>query len=84
MLDDTTRKVLRILFNLNRQQWAQLDIDRLRQLSGRTTQQVGIALQQLSELGYIEQHATLIRVIEGWEQPTRQRTTISRFVNWTG
>ncbi|PWV97424.1 hypothetical protein DFQ01_12168 [Paenibacillus cellulosilyticus] len=71
MLDDTTRKVLRILFNLNRQQWAQLDMDRLQHLSGRTRLQVEQSLQQLSELLYVEQQCSMVRVVRGWEQPAQ-------------
>lgn len=70
MLDDTTRKVLRILYNSYREAWARVDLDRLQNLSGRTRQQVEGALQELAEKGYIERRDGRTRVIEGWERPT--------------
>lgn len=74
MMDDTTRKVLRILFNSHRQEWACIDLDRLKHLSGRSRQQVEGALQELAEQGYIEQRDGRTRVIEGWErQPKPER-----------
>lgn len=74
MLDDTTRKVLRILYNSYRQEWARVDLDRLQHLSGRSRQQVETALRELAEKGYIEHREGLTRVLEGWErQPKPER-----------
>lgn len=74
MVDDTARKVLRVLYNSYREAWARIDYARLQYLSGRTRRQIERALQELEEHGYIERRDGLTRVIEGWErQPAPER-----------
>ncbi|EFM10187.1 conserved hypothetical protein [Paenibacillus curdlanolyticus YK9] len=75
MLDDTARKVLRILFNSYRQEWSRIDLKRLRHLSGRSKELTDQALRELLKEGFIEHQNGLVRVINGWEQPVK---TISR------
>jgi len=68
MLDDTSRKLLRILFNTGRA-WP---VEELARRSGRTIGQVKMALRTLNRDGFIEwtpeKHGEL-KVLQGWENP---------------
>ena len=54
MLDDTNRKVLRVLFSLNFFNPQSIDINKLVRLSGRTEQQVKDAVNSLVSERYVE------------------------------
>jgi len=68
MLDDTSRKTLRILYNAKRV----FPMEELARRSGRTVGQVTKALRTLSRSGFIdwapERHGEL-KVLRGWENP---------------
>jgi len=54
VLDDTSRKVLRVLFSLNFFNPQSIDINKLVRLSGRTEQQVKDAVNSLVSERYVE------------------------------
>jgi|GEM_PF-3349469 len=58
MLDDTSRKVLRILFNLYRGDIFYLDIELISRYSNRSEERVKAAVKKLIELEYLGWHET--------------------------
>ncbi|MFD2114754.1 hypothetical protein ACFSTH_02595 [Paenibacillus yanchengensis] len=71
MLDDTARKLLRILFNLNRMHAAPLEVERLQLLAGRDISLIEATLHLLREERYIrwDQQAGIVQVMRLEEQP---------------
>lgn len=54
MLDDTTRKILRIMFSLNYFNYSQIDVTHLARVSIRSVQQVKEAINTLITEQYVE------------------------------
>lgn len=74
MLDDTQRKVLRILFSLNRYELSILHMDDLKRFAQRTPLQLLDALRGLKESGFIEWDAEqmIVKVLLlGEERPSK-------------
>ncbi|RXZ84563.1 hypothetical protein EBB07_00670 [Paenibacillaceae bacterium] len=68
MLSDLERKLLRVVFNLNRNEWVRLDIPRIAHLSVRSQQQVRAALNSLWRQGYLEHNDGKSRVVYSREK----------------
>lgn len=56
MLDDTTRKVLRILYNKYRFEEFKLDVSLIARYSMRSEDQVKAAVNELVKIGYVRWH----------------------------
>ncbi|TNJ68251.1 hypothetical protein FE784_00900 [Paenibacillus hemerocallicola] len=54
MLEDTQRKILRVLYHLYQQQWVRPDIDRVSHFSQRSVDRVREAIKELRTAGYVE------------------------------
>ncbi|MCM3628261.1 winged helix-turn-helix transcriptional regulator [Paenibacillus glycanilyticus] len=69
MLNDTERKLLRILYNRNGHQNARILIPELARLAGREAGQIRKALERLQEERFIEWEETLnvVKVVPGWQ-----------------
>ncbi|MGO4106502.1 hypothetical protein [Paenibacillus sp. YAF4_2] len=67
MLNDTERKLLRILFNRNGHQKTRILIPELARLAGRETGQIRKALERLHEERFIEWEIDYARVVPGWQ-----------------
>ncbi|WP_127496301.1 MULTISPECIES: hypothetical protein [Paenibacillus] len=70
LLNDTERKLLRILFNRNGHQNTRIVIPELARFAQRETGQIRKALEKLREERFIEWEDTMdyVRVIPGWLQ----------------
>lgn len=64
MLDDADRKLLRVLFNLDQNQWVKPDFVKLRRLTGRTEVQLRVSMKQLVNEGIIEVRPGELRVLK--------------------
>ncbi len=66
MLDDTDRKVLRVLWSIQRDSWAKVDEKRITRMAVRSPGQVRASLRRLLEEEYIQRHmeSGMMRVIE--------------------
>lgn len=67
MLNDDERKILRVLFNLYRQDWVQLNLDDLCRYTGRSPGRVKAATRNLIEKKFIEVKDKEMRIIKAWE-----------------
>lgn len=69
MLNDTERKLLRILYNRNGHQNARILIPELARLAGRETGQIRKALESLREERFIEweERTDVAKVVPGWQ-----------------
>lgn len=54
MLDDTTRKVYRVLYNIHRNEWFALELGVITRLSMRSEQQVKDSVNWLVREGYLK------------------------------
>lgn len=65
MLDDTSRKMLRIFFTLYRYDSAHVDLDRLARLIGGSKAKIVKTIRTLAEVHYIawDERASIIRVV---------------------
>ena len=73
MLEDTPRKILRVLYHLYQQNWVRPDIARVSQLSQRSEDRVREALKGLRDIGYIEVKDGKMRILIP-EEPEPQKT----------
>lgn len=67
MLNDTERKLLRILFNRNGHQNTRILIPELARLAGREAGQIRKALERLHEERFIEWEIDYVKVVPGWQ-----------------
>lgn len=67
-LEDTPRKILRVLYHLYQQNWVVPDIARVSQLSLRSEDRVREAIKALRAAGYVEIGAGKMRIIRPEEQ----------------
>lgn len=79
MLSDTDRKVLRILFNIYRNNWSRPDLDQLCRLSGRPPQQVRAAVKTLIQERYVELDRQFVRVVRAWEETAQPQPVIRNY-----
>lgn len=66
-LDDTPRKILRILYHLYQQQWVVPDLARVSQFSLRSEDRVRDAIKGLRAAGYVEIAEGKMRIIRPGE-----------------
>lgn len=66
MMDDTDRKILRVMWNLYRFNAARINVGRLSRLSGRSKDQITGTLTRLCEERYIkwDEASATVQVIE--------------------
>lgn len=67
-MQDTERKILRILWNLYQNNWSRPDLEHICRLSVRPRHQVRSCIKKLVETGYIEVQPGALRVIQSREQ----------------
>jgi SOS-response transcriptional repressor LexA len=67
MLEDTQRKILRVLYHLYQQQWVRPDIARVSQFSLRSEERVREAIKALRAAGYVEIPEGKMRIIRPGE-----------------
>lgn len=78
MLEDTQRKILRVLYHLYQQNWVVPDIARVSQFSQRSEDRVREAIKALRAAGYVEIGAGRMRIIRPGEpelEPDRTNET---------
>ncbi|MEF3309329.1 hypothetical protein PV433_10470 [Paenibacillus sp. GYB004] len=64
MLEDTPRKILRVLYHLYQQNWVRPDIARVSQFSQRSEKRVREAIKALRVAGFVEIAEGKLRILK--------------------
>jgi hypothetical protein len=74
VLDDTTRKVLRVLFNRKGNEWFRIEVEEIERYAMRTEKQVKASINELVRQAYVEWNKSdrLMRVLKSTEDAKQQ------------